>query len=139
MKKNKKSIFITGAASGIGKATAIYFAKMGWEVGLFDINEDGLENVAKEIGHNSCMYQKRDVTDIEDWNSARESFEKYTNGKCDLFFNNDGIANCAGRVDDIPTKESQKIVDVNLNGVITSIDAIIPVLKTTNRMVIINT
>jgi NADP-dependent 3-hydroxy acid dehydrogenase YdfG len=47
MKKNKKSIFITGAASGIGKATAIYFAKMGWEVGLFDINEDGLENVGK--------------------------------------------------------------------------------------------
>ena len=66
MKKNKKSIFITGAASGIGKATAIYFSKMGWEVGLFDINEDGLEDVAKEIGHNSCMYQKLDVTNIED-------------------------------------------------------------------------
>ena len=36
-----KSIFITGAASGIGKATAISFAKQGWHVGLFDINEEG--------------------------------------------------------------------------------------------------
>ena len=105
MKKNKKSIFITGAASGIGKATAVYFAKMGWEVGLFDINEDGLEDVAKEIGHNSCMYQKLDVTNIEEWNSARESFGEYTNGKCDLFFNNAGIANFTGRVEDIPIKE----------------------------------
>ena len=129
MKKNKKSIFITGAASGIGKATAIYFAKMGWEVGLFDINEDGLENVAKEIGHNSCMYQKLDVTNIEEWNSARESFEKYTNGKCDLFFNNAGIANFTGRVEDIPITESQKIVDVNLNGVINGIYSILPLLK----------
>ena len=139
MKKNKKSIFITGAASGIGKATAIYFAKMGWEVGLFDINEDGLENVAKEIGHNSCMYQKLDVTDIEEWNSARESFEKYTNGKCDLFFNNAGIANFTGRVEDIPIKESQKIVDVNLNGVINGIYAILPLLKKTDKSVIVNT
>ena len=139
MKKNKKSIFITGAASGIGKATAVYFAKMGWEIGLFDINEDGLEDVAKEIGHNSCMYQKLDVTNIEEWNSARESFGEYTNGKCDLFFNNAGIANFTGRVEDIPIKESQKIVDVNLNGVINGIYAILPLLKKTDKSVIVNT
>ena len=44
-----KSIFITGAASGIGKATAISFAKQGWHVGLFDINEEGLKEVANLI------------------------------------------------------------------------------------------
>ena len=53
-----KSIFITGAASGIGKATAISFAKQGWHVGMFDINEEGLKEVANLIGHNKCMYQK---------------------------------------------------------------------------------
>ena len=61
----KKSIFITGAASGIGRATAILFAKKGWNVGLFDINEKCLESVAKEIGHNMCMYKKLDVTKID--------------------------------------------------------------------------
>ena len=45
-----KNIFITGAASGIGKATALFFAKKGWNVGLFDINEEGLQEVANEIG-----------------------------------------------------------------------------------------
>ena len=49
-----KSIFITGAASGIGKATAISFAKNGWNVGLFDINQEGLKEVAEIIGHNKC-------------------------------------------------------------------------------------
>jgi NAD(P)-dependent dehydrogenase (short-subunit alcohol dehydrogenase family) len=39
MNVKQKNIFITGAASGIGKATALYFANKGWAVGLFDINE----------------------------------------------------------------------------------------------------
>ena len=139
MTNKKKSIFITGAASGIGKATAIYFAKKGWEVGLFDINEEGLINTAKEIGHNLCMYQKLDVRNIDEWNSARDSFEKYTDGSCDLFFNNAGIANFTGRIEDIPVAESQKVVDVNLNGVINGIYAILPLLKKTTNSVIVNT
>jgi NAD(P)-dependent dehydrogenase (short-subunit alcohol dehydrogenase family) len=35
----QKSIFVTGAASGIGRATALLFAERGWFVGLFDVNE----------------------------------------------------------------------------------------------------
>ena len=66
----KKSIFITGAASGIGKATAISFAESGWNVGLFDINEEGLKEVAQIIGHNRCMYKKLDVTSVNDWIEA---------------------------------------------------------------------
>ena len=37
----RKSIFITGAASGIGRATAILFAEKGWFVGAFDVNQPG--------------------------------------------------------------------------------------------------
>ena len=95
-----KSIFITGAASGIGKATAISFAENGWNVGLFDINKEGLKEVADIIGHNKCMYQKLDVTNIEDWIEAEKSFSQYTGGKCDIFFNNAGIANFAGAFED---------------------------------------
>ena len=86
-----KNIFITGAASGIGKATALYFAKKGWNVGLFDINEEGLKEV-DVIGHNSCMYKKLDVTNLEQWTDAVDAYSEYTNGTCNLFFNNAGIA-----------------------------------------------
>ena len=82
-----KSIFITGAASGIGKATAISFAEKGWNVGLFDINEEGLKEVANLIGHNKCMYQKLDVTSIQEWKEAEKSFSEYTSGTCNIFFN----------------------------------------------------
>ena len=101
-----KNIFITGAASGIGKATAIFFAKKGWNVGLFDINEKGLVDVANEIGHNSCMYKKLDVTNLEEWTDAINAYSDYTNGTCDLFFNNAGIAGFTGRIEDIRIEEA---------------------------------
>jgi NADP-dependent 3-hydroxy acid dehydrogenase YdfG len=134
-----KNIFITGAASGIGKATAIFFAKKGWNVGLFDINEKGLVDVANEIGHNSCMYKKLDVTNLEEWTDAINAYSDYTNGTCDLFFNNAGIAAFTGRIEDIPIEETHKIVEINLNGVINGIFKILPLLKKTNNSMIINT
>ena len=96
MRLQDKKIVVTAAAQGIGKATAISFAENGWNVGLFDINQEGLKEVAEIIGHNKCMYQKLDVTNIKDWIEAEKSFSQYTGGRCDIFFNNAGIANFAG-------------------------------------------
>ena len=124
-----KSIFITGAASGIGKATAISFAENGWNVGLFDINQEGLKEVAEIIGHNKCMYQKLDVTNIEDWIEAEKSFSQYTGGRCDIFFNNAGIANFAGAFEDIKIEEMNKIIDVNFKGVVNGCFAMLEILK----------
>ena len=137
--KLKKSIFITGAASGIGRATAILFANKGWNVGLFDINEEGLESVAKEIGHNACMYQKLDVTKIDEWQSAKKNFSDFTGGTCDLFFNNAGIANFAGKFEDIPLEEMNKIIDVNFKGVVNGCLTMLDLLKNTDNSVLLNT
>ena len=134
-----KNIFITGAASGIGKATALYFARKGWNVGLFDINEEGLQEVANKIGHNSCMFKRLDVTNLEQWTDAVDAYSEYTNGKCDLFFNNAGIAAFTGRIEDIPIQEAHNIVNINLNGVINGVYKVLPLLKNTNQSMIINT
>jgi len=48
--EKKKAIFITGAASGIGRETALLFWKKGWFVGIFDVNEEGLKALQSEIG-----------------------------------------------------------------------------------------
>ena len=134
-----RSIFITGAASGIGKATAISFAQKGWNVGLFDINEKGLKSVADIIGHNKCMYQKLDVTDMNDWKNAEKMFSEYTGGTCDLFFNNAGIANFAGAFEDIDIEEMHKIIDVNFKGVVNGCLTMLDILKKTQNSLLLNT
>ncbi|HNP03083.1 MAG TPA: SDR family NAD(P)-dependent oxidoreductase, partial [Agitococcus sp.] len=50
-----KTIFITGAAAGIGAATARLFAQQGWFVGLFDIDEVGLAKLQQELGTQVSM------------------------------------------------------------------------------------
>ena len=70
----QKSILITGAASGIGRATALLFAERGWFVGLFDVNEKELRVVAETIGESSCRYQALDVTDPVSYEQAIKYF-----------------------------------------------------------------
>ena len=64
MNSERKSIFVTGAASGMGRATARLFARKGWFVGIYDINEKGLETLASEIGDENCHTSPLDVTDL---------------------------------------------------------------------------
>ncbi len=49
------SIFVTGAASGIGKATAKLFAEHGWFVGIFDVDDAGLEALEHELRAGSAF------------------------------------------------------------------------------------
>ncbi|WP_319407012.1 SDR family NAD(P)-dependent oxidoreductase [uncultured Desulfosarcina sp.] len=53
----KKSISITGAASGIGRETALVFAEKGWFVGLFDVNEPALEELWNRIGLKTAAFE----------------------------------------------------------------------------------
>ena len=57
----RKSIFITGAASGIGAETARHFSKRGWYCGLYDVNSASLAQVADEIGTKNCHVATLDV------------------------------------------------------------------------------
>ena len=85
------------------------------------------------------MYQKLDVTVYEEWVSASKSFSDYTNGSCDLFFNNAGIANFAGAFEDIQIDEVHKIIDVNFKGVVNGCRSMLDLLKNTKNSMILNT
>ena len=61
----RKSIFITGAASGMGRETARLFHQKGWFVGCYDVNVDGLKSLEAEIGSADCIVGKLDVTNRE--------------------------------------------------------------------------
>jgi len=134
----RKSIFITGAASGIGAETARLFQSRGWFCGLYDIDETGLNEISAELGAENCHVAKLDVTKREDWATAMAGFSAATDGKMSVLFNNAGIGR-HGWFEDIPPEEADLVVDVNVKGVINGVYAAIPLLKQTNDARIVNT
>ncbi|MEM0987042.1 MAG: SDR family oxidoreductase [Pseudomonadota bacterium] len=133
----RKTIFITGAASGIGAETARYFAARDWFVGLYDINTSGLETVAAEIGGDRCDHGFLDVTHRESWAEAAARFKTTTAGRMDVLFNNAGIARF-GWFDEVPHDEADRMIDINVKGVINGVYASLDMLKATPGARIVN-
>lgn len=133
---SQKSIFITGAAKGIGRATALHFAKNDWFVGAFDVDEEGVNALAKELGAGKSYAGKLDVTDYDAFVKAVASFEHAT-GRMDALFNNAGILRM-GFFEEIPAKESKRQIDINIMGVINGIYASLPLLEKTAGSTIVS-
>jgi NAD(P)-dependent dehydrogenase (short-subunit alcohol dehydrogenase family) len=132
-----QAIFITGAASGIGRATAKVFAERGWLVGIYDVDEAGLDSLEREIGKNQCVRGKLDVTSEPSWQSAVAKFGEHTNGRMNALFNCAGILRM-GHFEQVPPTEAAKEVQVNVMGVIYGIYASLPLLEKTERACIVN-
>jgi len=127
---SRKNIFITGAASGIGRQTALLFAKRDWFVGIFDLNENGLASLQSEVGANNCCMKIMDVTDPTSVRQSMQAFAEQTGGRLDVLFNNAGIAPM-GRNEEIPLEDQHQTVDVNFKGILNCIHAGLPYLKST--------
>lgn len=128
--RGRKSIFITGAASGMGRATAVRFAREGWFVGAFDVDVEGLNALKVEIGEDAGLFGSLDVTDPAAYAAAIDIFSQATGGTLDLMFNNAGIG-VEGLFDEVPWEELMRVVNVNLLGVMIGIRAATPLLKAT--------
>ncbi len=126
----RKSIFITGAASGMGRETARLFAGKGWFVGGFDVNDAGLAALRDELGPDNCLVRRLDVTDREDYRLALEAFAQATGGAMDILYNNAGIGR-GGPFADQPFEDVLAVVNVNLIGVLIGIHTALPLLKAT--------
>ena len=73
----QRHIFITGGASGIGRAVAIYFAKKGWFVTATDVNASGLEETLGLIDGDAKFSKLLDVRDRDAWDEALKLGEKH--------------------------------------------------------------
>nr|WP_106781947.1 3-ketoacyl-ACP reductase [Lysinibacillus timonensis] len=135
---NGKVAFITGAARGIGKATAISLAKEGVNVGLLARTESALKEVAAEIEALGVKvaYAVADVSNKEEVESAVTSLTEAI-GTADILINNAGIAKFESVLDMDP-EEWKKIIDVNLMGTYYVTRAVLPQLIEKNGGDIIN-
>lgn len=124
----KKTIFITGGASGIGRAVAVKFGQQGWFVGIADINETGARETAAMLPAGASSVHKLDVRDREAWDAALADCAKASGGRIDAVFNNAGIP-LGGNLIDNTTAEIERCLDINLKGVLFGAQAAHPWLK----------
>jgi NAD(P)-dependent dehydrogenase (short-subunit alcohol dehydrogenase family) len=133
----RQSIFITGGASGIGKATAAYFARQGWLVGIGDIDARALQALPQALGDDRACCWVTDVTDLDSVRTAVAAFGARTGGRMNVLFNCAGILRM-GPHRRIPIEEQTRTVAVNVNGVLHGIQAALPLLKRTPGAAIIS-
>jgi len=119
-----KRILITGAGSGIGKATAGRYARQGWRVLVSDVDEAAAESVAKEL---DASFLRLDVTQDATWLAALEWCRREWDG-LDVLVNNAGVAG-GGRFDHIEMADWEWILNINLGGVVRGCRTFVPLFK----------
>ncbi len=130
LSNGRKSIFITGAASGIGRETARLFVAKGWFVGGYDVSVGGLERLRDELGAENCVMRRLDVTDRADYQAALAEFASATGGTLDILYNNAGIGR-GGKFAEQNWDDIMAVVNINFVGVLIGIHAAIGLLKAT--------
>lgn len=135
-----KVAFVTGATSGIGRATAIAFAQEGASVVVADISEEGVQETARlieELG-SRALAVTCDVRKAADVKAAVDQAVA-TFGRIDVAFNNAGVEQPVGPIGDVTEDDWDRIVAVNLRGVFLGMKYVIPIMLKQGGGAIINT
>ncbi|MCZ7362511.1 MAG: beta-ketoacyl-ACP reductase [Candidatus Methanoperedens sp.] len=127
MRLENKVTVITGAGSGIGKETALLFAKEGAKVVVADVNEKAGEETVVEIKKNGeGFFVKLDVSNREQSKQmVKTALEKY--GRIDILINNAGIVQDAF-VSKMTEEQWDKVININLKGVFNCTQAVVEVM-----------
>jgi NAD(P)-dependent dehydrogenase (short-subunit alcohol dehydrogenase family) len=133
-----KAIFITGGASGIGRATAIEFARHGWFVGLADVDERGMAETAAMLPLGRVSTHRLDVRNRAAWDEVLAAFAAKTGGRIHVLFNNAGVAR-GGAFADVSHEDHDLVIDVNVKGVINGAEAGFRYLRDTPGSCLLNT
>ena len=126
-----KSVFITGAGSGMGREGAKLFHAKGWRVGAVDRNDDGLAELSRQLGTERLWTRVVDVTDKAALDEALADFcGGNAGGGLDMMWNNAGIGQ-SGWFEDVPYEDAMRVVDVNYKAVLAGAYGALPYLKKT--------
>jgi NAD(P)-dependent dehydrogenase (short-subunit alcohol dehydrogenase family) len=137
---NTNSIFITGAAAGIGLAAARHFHKMGYLVAMTDLNFALLKEVTEEWDKTRISLYPLDVSDFSQAQQVMSEFCNGNDNSLSVLLNNAGILD-VGAFEDISNNQHQRVISVNVMGVINLCQAAWPYLKNNgknNKSTIVN-
>lgn len=132
--ENKIAI-ITGGARGMGASHVRLFVREGAKVVFTDLNEDGGNTLAKELGEN-VKFVKQDVTKAADWEKVVAETEK-SFGPINILVNNAGIS-MSKSIFEMTEVDYRKIVDINQISVFLGIKAVLPSMQKTGNGSIVN-
>ncbi|NGP09282.1 SDR family oxidoreductase [Rhodococcus sp. 14C212] len=130
---NSPSVFVTGAASGIGRATALLFARRGYRVAAVDVDAAGLEVLAAE--QPGIVTGVLDVTDAPGWERTLKGF--CADGTLDLLVNNAGLL-ASGPFETTALERHRQMVGVNVTGTITGCHSAFEYLRRTPGAQVVN-
>ena len=133
----RQSIFITGAAAGIGRAVAERFATAGWFVGLYDVDEAAVEALRQQLGPERCHAGRLDVSRADDWAPQLQAFWRAAGQRLDLLLNNAGVS-VTSPFEDADLARHHRLIDINLKGVVNGCHGALPFLKQTPNARVVN-
>ena len=124
-----KVAVITGAGSGVGKATALAFLKDGWNVALAGRRKDALEKTASDSGAGERAFPV--ATDVSKQDSVKALFAavKQKWGRVDVLFNNAGVNAPGTSLEELSLEKWQNVVDINLTGMFLCMQEAFKVMK----------
>src|SRR5690625_2440962 len=125
MRLDGKTVLITGAARGIGRATALVMAELGADIGLFGLNEaaEQTAEMVREIGQ-QASFRKVDVADAAQVKAGVAAMEAEL-GAIDVLVNNAGIVNNIAPLEKMSQEAWQRELGVNLSGPFNMIQAVV--------------
>jgi NAD(P)-dependent dehydrogenase (short-subunit alcohol dehydrogenase family) len=132
-----RTAFVSGAASGIGRAVARRLAEHGCPVAIADQDEAGLEQTAGLIG-GPVLSRRLDVRDRQAQMAFAAEVAEWAPGPLGMVFNNAGVTTTQG-VAEGAVEDDEWVTEINYGGVVNGIRAFLPILLRQDSGVIVNT